>query len=229
MIIWRPTGLAEKGEKVCQRRTQHVCNPADLSQIIRNILSARRPKPIPPGVETGHRHAAVLVPLLCPPEGEDWSILFTKRTNRVAHHKGQISFPGGAVEVHDSSPLETMLRESEEEIGLKAEAIDVLGSLDDALTMASNFIIHPFVGVVPSDYAFEINPFEVESILTVPLHVFQSISGESHAGEILYQGKAYRSPIFTFEGEVIWGATARVMENFMALIGGKLPLPVEVK
>jgi 8-oxo-dGTP pyrophosphatase MutT (NUDIX family) len=221
--------LAEKGEKVRRRRTQYVCNPADLSQVIRNILSARRPTIIPPEGETVHRHAAVLVPLLCPPEAEDWAILFTKRTNRVAHHKGQVSFPGGAVEVSDSSPLQTMLRESEEEIGLKAEAIDVLGSLDDAATMASNFIIHPFVGVVPRGYAFEINPFEVESILTVPLHVFQSVPGESHVGEILHQGKAYRSPIFTFGGEVIWGATARVMENFMAVVRSKLPLPVGMK
>jgi 8-oxo-dGTP pyrophosphatase MutT (NUDIX family) len=164
MNIWRPMGLSEKGKMALQRRTQRMCNPEDLSQTIRNVLSTRRPKAVPPGSGTVRRHAAVLVPLLCQ-EG-DWTVLFTKRTDKVAHHKGQISFPGGAIEAHDPSPLQAMLRESEEEIGLKPEALDVLGSLDEAATMASNFIIHPFVGMVPSGYAFEINPFEVESILT---------------------------------------------------------------
>jgi 8-oxo-dGTP pyrophosphatase MutT (NUDIX family) len=222
--------LSEKGEKVRQRRTQRMCNPANLSQAIRNILSTRRPKTLPPAEGgTERRHAAVLVPLLCSPEAEDWAVLFTKRSDKVAHHKGQISFPGGAVEAHDLSPLQAMLRESEEEIGLKPEALDILGSLDEAATMASNFIIHPFVGVVPSGYAFEINPFEVESILTVPLHAFRSFTGEPPVSEVLYQGKTYRSPVFAFGGEVIWGATARVMENFMAVVGSKLPLPVGVK
>jgi 8-oxo-dGTP pyrophosphatase MutT (NUDIX family) len=207
-----------------------MCDPANLSQAIRNILSRRRPKSIP-AAEGGtvRRHAAVLVPLLCPPGADNWSVVFTKRTDKVAHHKGQISFPGGAVEAHDASPLEAMLRESEEEIGLTPEVLDILGRLDEAATMASNFIIHPFVGVVPSGYPFEINPFEVESILTVPLHVFVSTDGVPHVGEVLYQGKTYRSPVFTFGGEVIWGATARVMENFMAVVRSKLPLPVGMK
>jgi 8-oxo-dGTP pyrophosphatase MutT (NUDIX family) len=218
-----------KGKMVRQTRTQRMCNPADLSQAIRNILSNRCPKSIPPESGTLRRHAAVLVPLLCPPEAEGWSVVFTKRTHKVAHHKGQISFPGGAVEAHDASPLEAMLRESEEEIGLKAEALDILGRLDEAATMASNFIIHPFVGVVPSDYEFEINPYEVLNILTVPLRVFQGSTGESHVSEVLYQGKTYWSPVYAFGGEVIWGATARVMENFMAVVGNKLPLPAEVK
>jgi 8-oxo-dGTP pyrophosphatase MutT (NUDIX family) len=206
-----------------------MCKPADLTQAIRNILSGRCPKTLPPDGATLRRHAAVLVPLLCPPPAEDWAVLFTKRSDKVSHHKGQISFPGGAVDAHDLSPLETMLRESEEEIGLKPEALDILGSLDEAATMASNFIIHPFVGVIPAGYAFEINPFEVKSILTVPLHVFRSFTGEPHVGEVLYQGKAYRSPVFAYGDEVIWGATARVMKNFMAVVGNKLPLPVGVK
>ena len=218
--------MSEKGEKA-GKTAQRMCNPADLSHAIRNILSTRRPKTLPPGSGTVRRHAAVLVPLLCC-EG-DWAVLFTKRSDKVAHHKGQISFPGGAVEAHDTSPLQAMLRESEEEIGLKQEALDILGSLDEAATMASNFIIHPFVGVVPSGYAFEINPFEVESILTVPLHVFRRFSGEPLMSEVLYQGRTYQSPVFAFGGEVIWGATARVMENFVAVVGSKLPLPVGVK
>ncbi len=206
-----------------------MCSPADFTRAIRDILSCRRPKTVPPAGGADRRHAAVLVPILCPPEAEDWAVLFTKRSDRVSHHKGQISFPGGAVEAHDPSPLETMLRESEEEIGLKPEALDLLGSLDEAATMASNYIIHPFVGVIPSDYTFDINAFEVESLLTVPLHVFWNLSCEARVGEVLYQGKTYRGPVFTFEGEVIWGATARVMENFMAVVGNKLPLPVGVK
>jgi 8-oxo-dGTP pyrophosphatase MutT (NUDIX family) len=206
-----------------------MCNPEGLSQSIRNILSSHCPKTVPPGEGgTERRHAAVLVPLLCFSKA-GWAVLFTKRSNRVAHHKGQISFPGGAVEDNDRSSLQAMLRESEEEIGLKPAALDILGSLDEAATMASNFIIHPFVGVISSDYAFELNPFEVESILIVPLHVFRSLTGEPHVGEILYQGKTYRGPVFAFGGEVIWGATARVMENFMALVGNKLPLPVGAK
>ena len=89
--------------------------------------------------------AAVLVPIV--DRGEPW-LVFAKRTERVGHHKGQISFPGGVVDPTDASMVDAALRECEEEISLPRDAVEVLGTLDDSETVATPFVITPFVGVV---------------------------------------------------------------------------------
>ena len=104
--------------------------------------------------------AAVLVPIFYK-DGE-YNILFTQRSDQVPHHKGQISFPGGARSEVDASLLDTALRESCEEIGLKASDADVVGELDDTPTTTSSFNISPFVAFVPHPYNFALNPYEID-------------------------------------------------------------------
>jgi 8-oxo-dGTP pyrophosphatase MutT (NUDIX family) len=148
-----------------------------------------------------------------------------KRTETVEQHKGQISFPGGGVEAVDASPEETALREAEEEIGLRREDVEILGRLDDAMTLTSNYIVHPFVGLVPSRYAFTLNQAEVARLIRVPLEIFHPANLGARRSEVHYRGASYATEGYAYDGDVIWGATARIMENFMTLVGHKLLLP----
>jgi 8-oxo-dGTP pyrophosphatase MutT (NUDIX family) len=196
----------------------------DLPWIIRDLLNSRPRKAIE---EHGAslRRAAVLIPLF--KTASEYRILFTKRTDTVDEHKGQISFPGGKIEDEDASPLETALREADEEIGLSRKDVTVLGQMDDARTLSSNYIVHPFVGLIPYPYDFKTSVQEVRELIEVPFQVF--LSGDS-AGEntpVVYEGVTYQSLAYYHRGEVIWGATARIMRNLVDLVKGKLDLPVE--
>jgi hypothetical protein len=145
----------------------------------------------------------------------------------VEAHKGQISFPGGRVEEEDGSPLETALREADEEIGLSRKDVTVLGQMDDARTVSSNYIVYPFVGLIPYPYEFKTSAMEVKELLDVPFETF--LSGDS-AGEntpVVYQGATYLGLAYRYKGEVIWGATARIMQNLVNLVKRKLDLPLE--
>lgn len=196
----------------------------ELPWIIRDLLNRRTPKAIEPQ-GASLRHAAVLIPLF--KAASDYRVLFTKRTDRVEAHKGQISFPGGRIEEEDGSPLETALREADEEIGLSRKDVTVLGQMDDARTVSSNYIVHPFVGLIPYPYEFKTSVQEVKALLEVPFQVF--LSGDS-AGEntpVVYDGVTYQSLAYRYNGEVIWGATARIMHNLVELVKRKLNLPVE--
>jgi len=206
----------------------HVQENANLPNLIREVLNSRQPKEIHKGNHS-YRQAGVLIPFL-----EDkgiYKILFTKRTDTVEHHKGQISFPGGAVDEKDNSLLETALRESEEEIGLLKEDVDILGRIDDTLTVASDFIVRPFVGFVPFPYDFVISEEEVKRLIIAPLEIFETEKSESKGNHyaVEYEGTTYHSKAYEYNGDVIWGATARMIENLMGIIAGRLPLPESKK
>ncbi|MFC1884232.1 NUDIX hydrolase [Thermodesulfobacteriota bacterium] len=191
-----------------------------LPQAIRSLLNSRTPKAIE---DDNYSHAGVLIPLFR--ENGQYKVLFTKRTDTVEHHKGQISFPGGGAEKEDKSFEETALREAWEEIGLAEEDVEILGKTDDMITVVSNFVIHPFVGLIPFPYNFTENGLEVERIITAPLEVFRPGNTETRRWSAEYQGVVYNTPAYQYGDDLIWGATARVMENFMEVIGHKLPLP----
>ena len=193
------------------------------SMIIKEALAAKDPKVIKDGQRPGYRHAGVLLPLLV--EGGLCKVLFTKRTDRVEHHKGQISFPGGAVDKRDASIEETVLRETYEEIGLSEKDIEILGRIDDALTVASNYVIHPFVGMVTSMDDLAINRAEVKRVIMVPLSLFHDGGSEKRQYSVKYEGVTYETAAYEYRGHKIWGATAGIMENFMEIIGDKLCLP----
>jgi len=169
-----------------------------------------------------YRQAAVLIPLF-EDQGE-YKILFTKRTIRVDEHKGQISFPGGSVDEGDASYRETALREANEEVGLLEEDVRILGRTDDSLTVASNFIIHPYVGFIPYPYPFEINSREVKRLIEVPFKIFIEEKTAQKNGVYDYEGILYEGPVYNYRGDIIWGASARIIENFLEILGKKMGL-----
>ena len=184
----------------------------DLPRRIRELLRAREPAVIE-NRGGPYRHGVVLIPLFR--DRGEYKVLFTKRTDTVEVHKGQMSFPGGRIDDGDRSLLETALRESEEEIGLMREAVTVLGRIDDAYTLASNYIIHSFVGLIPYPYPFRPNAGEVEKVIEVPLKLFFE---KEEILPVEYEGRVYQNLAYAFDGEVIWGATARIMKNFVEIL-----------
>lgn len=149
--------------------------------------------------------AAVLMPLFY--DREQYHVLFAVRSEEVDHHKGQVCFPGGTREPSDSSLLQTALRETEEELGLKAEEIEVLGELDDSITLTSNYVISPFVALIQHPYTLRTSHEEVKETFSVPLSFLMeeaNVRPDRHA--------------FEYEGHVIWGATAGILRQFIDLL-----------
>ena len=159
--------------------------------------------------------AAVLIPLY-ESSGRN-HIVFIKRTELVSTHKGQYSFPGGVRELIDDSLLETALRESDEEIGLRSEDVEILGEMDDEVTTTSNFVMTPFVGYIPWPYVFTLNEWEVDSVLTVPLDFLLDDTCLTLDTEEL-EGRTIPSYSYDYQGHIIWGATARVLHKLLEII-----------
>jgi 8-oxo-dGTP pyrophosphatase MutT (NUDIX family) len=168
----------------------------------------------------GRVPAAVLLPLY--QDGGKYHIVFIRRTQMVKTHKGQISFPGGAREKGDRTLRETALRESSEEIGLRPEDAAVLGELDDEVTTTSNYIVTPFVAVIPWPYRFVVNSSEVDEIITVPVHSLLEKGCLAPATEVL-EGRVVESYAYHYQGQVIWGATARILYKFLNIVAALGP------
>ncbi len=160
------------------------------------------------------REASVLVPLI--DNGEEVSVLLSKRTEYVPHHKGQVCFPGGSREEGDSSLLHTALRESEEELGIRGKNVAILGSMPPVPTMTS-FIITPFVGAISPDTAFTCDGYEVEEVFTAPLSLFLRLD-RYRKTETFYRGAPYPVYFFDYQDRTIWGATAKILRNIAGLI-----------
>jgi 8-oxo-dGTP pyrophosphatase MutT (NUDIX family) len=159
--------------------------------------------------------AAVLVPIT--DRGEP-HLLFTKKTGSVPHHRGQFSFPGGVVEQRDGSRVETALREAWEEIRLPSSAVEVLGLLDDTETRATPFIITPVVGIVTEQVDFVPDGREIERVLEVPLRVLRD-PAIFHSETWEWNGEPHMVHFYRVSEEnVIWGATARIVNQFLSLL-----------
>jgi len=158
--------------------------------------------------------AAVLVPLF--QKNQETHILLTKRTDRVEHHKGQISFPGGAFHYEDLDCLITALREAEEEIGIEMDAVEILGELDHMVTL-SHFRICPYVGIIPYPYPFKLSSFEVERLIELPLDYLLN-QAELKEAPFTYEGQSVVNLFIAYQGDVIWGATARILKNFIDIL-----------
>ena len=178
---------------------------------IRKILNGRERKVVD---HLPFPHAAVLLPLF-EKEGE-CCILFTKRTHLVKHHKGEISFPGGMFDKEDADLERTALREASEEIGLGERDAQILGALDDIVTV-TEFIVTPFVGVVPYPYPFKLSPVEIAELIEVPLATLldPNCFGEK---EIIQNERKRRVEAYQYNDHNIWGATARILKQFLDLI-----------
>jgi len=155
--------------------------------------------------------AGVLI-LLFEKNGE-LHIVLTQRTDEVEHHKGQISFPGGVKNEQDTTIIETALRETEEEIGLPRNAVNVLGILDDFQT-PSGFRITPVVAFLLSVPSFSMNAAEVSQIFDVPLSFFLDANNE-RVEHHEHSGKMMNVYFYRYGKYEIWGATAAMLRSFL--------------
>jgi 8-oxo-dGTP pyrophosphatase MutT (NUDIX family) len=155
--------------------------------------------------------AGVLL-LLTERDGE-LSIVFTQRTETVEHHKGQISFPGGATDPADATIIDTALREAEEEIGLPRSAVRVLGVLDDFET-PSGFCMTPVVGYITTLPALHPQEAEVAEMFFAPLSFFLDVRNE-HVEQRERSGKPVAMYFYHYQNHVIWGATAAMLRSFL--------------
>ncbi len=168
----------------------------------------------------GRLRAAVLVPLF--ERAGDLRLLLTKRTAQVEHHKGQISFPGGVHEPVDGTLERTALRESEEEIGLAADRVRILGRLDDVTPRVTPFIITPIVALIAKPDAWRLNSDEVERVLEAAVRPLLADGAIAEEPIPLQDGSTVMSPAFRCGGEWVWGATARVVGQLVAVLRGVL-------
>ena len=160
--------------------------------------------------------AAVLI--LVQEKSGELHVLFTERTHQVEHHKGQICFPGGACDDTDDSLEATALRETFEEIGVRPEDVRIVGQLDDMVTI-SNFRVTPYVGFLSSEasYDFVVNEHEVAQVVEVPLaHLLDERNMELEVRQ--HQGREVLVPAFSYNGHRIWGATARMLHQFIEIL-----------
>jgi 8-oxo-dGTP pyrophosphatase MutT (NUDIX family) len=185
-----------------------------LVAMTRARLAARARRVAPSGSLVA---AAVLVPIVN--RGGEPYLLFVKRTDRVGHHKGQIAFPGGVVDRADASFVDAALRECEEEIALPRDAVEPLGLLDDSETVATQFVITPVVGVVRRPIAWQPDGHEIEKVIEVP---FELLVAEGSFRVEHWERDGVTRPVyfFDYEGDTIWGATARILRHYLDLLGG---------
>jgi 8-oxo-dGTP pyrophosphatase MutT (NUDIX family) len=159
--------------------------------------------------------AGVLAPVFMA-EGEV-SLLFTQRTMNLKDHQGQISFPGGVKDPGDPDLQATALRETEEEIGLKPNEAEILGTLDPVAT-TTGYWINPFVALIPYPYDFRINHHEVNRLLIFPLAAF-CVPERWSSGPYSHKGQTVQVCCWKYEKTVIWGATARMLLDFLSRLG----------
>jgi 8-oxo-dGTP pyrophosphatase MutT (NUDIX family) len=183
----------------------------DFIDQIEKMLSSRKRRVIehPP-----FSHAAVLVPLF--QKDKDCHLLFTKRSEEVKYHKGEISFPGGMVDEEDKELINTALREADEEIGLKERDVQIIGVLDDIVTI-TEFIVTPIVGLFPYPYPFKVSEVEIAELIEVPLASLLEEDCFSER-EIFRGGQKEVVYAYQYGKHIIWGATARILNQFLNLI-----------
>jgi len=178
-------------------------------QRLKQALAQRQKRHI---VDASRVLSAVLIPIFYK-QGE-YYILFTKRTEKVKDHKGQISFPGGAYEEEDVALVNTALRECTEEIGLPVETVELLGELDDMPTVGTGYLISPFVATIPWPYPLKVDPREVKEIIEVPISALLDKDCLREETDTL-DGQVIPTYFYHHQGEVIWGATARILKQFL--------------
>jgi len=184
-------------------------------KVFKSVLNAESRQIL--DIPENFRRAAVLIPII---ERENkWTLIFTRRTSNVSKHRGEISFPGGRFNKDlDKNLVDTALRETEEEIGIKH--ISVIGQINDISTI-SKYIVTPVIGYIVDNSEINhqtINAFEIDYMLEVPLSRLtdSEIYSQKHVSH--KSGSVLDVPFFDYDGEVIWGATGRILVNFLTKI-----------
>lgn len=186
----------------------------------------RRSRTPPPSRDS--RRAAVLLPVL--PVSERPHLVYTLRKGNLTDHAGQISFPGGGVEPGDASLVDTALRETREEVGVRDAQVEVIGQMEEMYIPPSDYLVAPFVGLLSEDVELSLQPEEVEEVFTVPLQELMSDDSFQH---VIWrrEGRSYEVPVFAVEGLAaaegegysrsyeIWGATAAITAGLLYRLG----------
>jgi 8-oxo-dGTP pyrophosphatase MutT (NUDIX family) len=157
------------------------------------------------------RPAAVLLPLLIR-NGEE-CVLFTRRTEHLPHHAGEICFPGGASHAGDADLAATALRETEEEIGVPAACVELHGRLDDFLSIHGYHVV-PYVGTIPYPFSYQVAGHEIAELIEAPLDHFRS-PGVHHVEDWTHHGRVHPVDFYRYGEHVIWGLTAAILRQFL--------------
>ncbi|MES2772164.1 MAG: CoA pyrophosphatase [Pseudomonadota bacterium] len=179
-----------------------------------NRLAPKQTRDASTAEEVAYTPAAVLLPIIA--HKRNPTVLFTRRTQQLKHHPGQISFPGGRVEANDGSSVHTALRETHEEIGIDPKLVKIIGYLPEHKTV-TRFSITPVVGVIHPPLALNLDRFEVAEVFEVPLAVLLDRSRyqqDTHVDE----GQIRQIDRIVYRGQVIWGATAAIVLSFCQLV-----------
>ena len=164
--------------------------------------------------ETRLKCAAVLIPLL--QQDNEWHVLFTRRTDKVESHKGQVSFPGGACDEGETTPEQTALREASEEIGIDPHQVRVLGQITNMITITS-FRVTPVVGIIDWPTVLHLGKDEVERVFIIPLNW---LAEKTNRWEFTMPGRKRSLIVYhPYDGELLWGATARMTVDFLKVLG----------
>ena len=177
---------------------------------LRAILARR------PAIEIdapNHRRACVLIPLIRRNGG--WSILFTRRSENLAAHSGQIAFPGGSVEGAETLE-DAAVREAEEEVGIPRAAVELIGRLDDMITH-SGFLVAPFAGVIHEPLDYVMQETEVVEVFEVPLDTLLDVRNPE-VRYVPFRGKHYPAYFYHYDSYEIWGLTGRMLKAFLDLV-----------
>ncbi len=162
----------------------------------------------------GASPASVLMLLLN--KNNEAHVFLTKRTNKVKNHKGQVSFPGGAKEKSDRSFLDTALRETYEEAGIKPSDVEFIGEFDEMISI-TDFHVHTFIGSIKYPYEYKINADEIEECFEVPLSLFYN-EEYYRVEDYFFDGKYRKVYYYLYNGFEIWGMTASILTRFSSII-----------
>lgn len=163
----------------------------------------------------GRTDAAVLVPLFVGPEG-GLHVVLTRRRDDLRRHAGEISFPGGRQDPEDADLLATALREVHEEIGLPPQAVELVGALQPTPTIATDYAVHPFVGLIEPGFTWAPSEREVAEVLELPLAALRAGAGRRSMER---RGVPFRTDVYVVGDHLVWGATARMLGDLL----GRLP------
>ena len=181
-----------------------VATPSQLREL---LLSPREAAKLD---AHGTTDAAVLIPLYL--EGEELVAVFTERRADLRRHAGEISFPGGRQDEPDEDLRQTALREAEEEIGLPRREVELVGALPPTGTFVTSYRIHPFVGVIQPGHAWTPQETEVEQVLELSL---PALKRGYESKRLLKKGLPIKTPTYTVDDHLVWGATARIVESLL--------------
>jgi len=191
-------------------------------EVIRRKLSIVTPAPRE-ALANKSNAAAVLMPLF--ERGGELHIVYIRRSDHVASHRGQVAFPGGRVDPADATLLDAALREAHEEVGIHPSTVEVIGAFPTMHTTTSGIVVAPFVGVIPSDTLLTPQLSEVAQIFDVPL---TALRDPNYRGDYEWKrdgpdGRSSKFPAILYDNQVIWGLTLRITLGLLELLDGDAP------